>query len=83
MKAAHVHVGVTHVNAAISACEKAARWETALELLGSLRRAARDGLAPDVVSFNSAISACEKAARWEEALETMEQMSTWCYLTDS
>jgi pentatricopeptide repeat protein len=39
----------------ISACEKAGRWQLALELLDEMHR---DNCKPNVVTFNSLISAC-------------------------
>jgi pentatricopeptide repeat domain-containing protein 1 len=42
-------------SALISACEKAGRWETALELFG---RMTAEGCAPNVITYNSLITAC-------------------------
>ena len=43
--------------AAIKACQKDARWEEALQLLGSM---SASGVEPNTITFNSAISACGK-----------------------
>ena len=45
---------VISFSAAISACEKAAQWERALELLEEMPTR---GVKPDVISFNATISA--------------------------
>lgn len=42
-------------SALISACEKAGRWQLALNLLDEMQR---DKVAPNTVTFNSLISAC-------------------------
>ena len=39
----------------ISACEKAGRWELALDLFGEMHR---EGCKPNVVTYNSLIAAC-------------------------
>lgn len=39
----------------ISACEKAGRWETALQLFDEMQR---DGCTPNTVTYNSLITAC-------------------------
>lgn len=39
----------------ISACEKAGRWETALQLFEEMNR---DGCNPNTVTYNSLITAC-------------------------
>ena len=50
---------VISYHAAISACEKGARPEQALQLREILRRR----VGPNVISYNAAISACEGAAQ--------------------
>eukprot|EP00438_Fugacium_kawagutii_P000577 Skav211991 [mRNA] locus=scaffold2069:106240:110024:+ [translate_table: standard] len=65
-------VDVISFNAAISACEAAAKWEEAFEVLKNLRLCASDSpdvLQADVISFNAAISSGEKSGRWQEALD--------------
>ena len=56
-------------NAAISACEKAAKWEEAVKLLRKMT-----DVEPNVVSYSSVISACEKCAEWEMALKFLNEM---------
>jgi len=56
--------GTISYNAAVSGCEKAARWQLAV---GLLTRRPRHGLQPGTVSYNAAISACVKAGRWQLA----------------
>ncbi|CAJ1452813.1 unnamed protein product [Effrenium voratum] len=55
-------------SALCSACEKADRWQTALEILCDMP--AQD-LRPNLVSFGAAISACEKKAEWRCALRLL------------
>jgi pentatricopeptide repeat protein len=43
----------------ISACEKAGRWEAALQLFDEMTR---DGCTPNTVTFNSLITACGQGA---------------------
>ena len=61
-------------NAAISSCEKAAKWEEAVKLL---RKMTEKGVEPNVLSYSSVISACEKCAEWEKALEFLAEMKKW------
>ncbi|CAJ1328261.1 unnamed protein product, partial [Effrenium voratum] len=56
--------------ALISACEKAAEWRQALQLLST----SRTGAALHVVSCNAAISACEKASKWPQALHLLQEI---------
>lgn len=57
-------------NAAMSAMEKAGRWQQAIELLPW---AALNGLRADVVSLNAAVSACGGAA-WNRALSLLNEL---------
>jgi len=57
-------------SAAISACEHAQEWETALSLFADLQ--ARS-LLPSLVTYNASVSACEKAWRWELSLHLLER----------
>ena len=57
-----VRANVVSDSTAISACEKAARWERALALLAAMRA---DALRADVIAYSMTISACEKAAQWQ------------------
>ncbi len=43
----------------ISACEKAGRWQLALELLDEMHR---DNCKPNTVTFNALLSACAQGA---------------------
>ena len=43
----------------ISACEKAGRWELALDLFSEMHR---EGCKPNVVTYNSLIAACAQGA---------------------
>ena len=43
----------------ISACEKAGRWELALDLFNEMHR---EGCKPNVVTYNSLIAACAQGA---------------------
>ena len=43
----------------VAACEKAGRWQLALELLEEMHR---DNCKPNVVTFNSLIAACGQGA---------------------
>ena len=51
-----------------SACDRAGRWERALELEA---RMGAEGLRPNLITFNALISACRRAARPEEAFAVL------------
>lgn len=53
------------MNAAISSCEKASAWATALVLLDGIPEKA---LQANVISHNTAIAACGRADLWQRAL---------------
>ena len=53
-----VEISVVHYTAALSASEKAERWQLALELLDEMALAQNE---KDVITYGAAISACEKA----------------------
>ncbi|CAJ1410685.1 unnamed protein product, partial [Effrenium voratum] len=57
-------------SAAISSCERAARW---IEALAVLRRMGPTDRLP---AHNAAISACEKAGLWEVAIDLLNQLWT-------
>ena len=61
-------------NAAISACEKAAKWPFSLCLLEKMLEIR---LQMDVISLNAAISSCEKAGEWQQALVLFYGMLNW------
>ncbi|CAE8632978.1 unnamed protein product, partial [Polarella glacialis] len=71
MQARQVEVNVFHCGAAISACDKAHKWQLALDLL-QLMSDIR--VAGDKMSCNAAISACAKAGRWQLALGLLSQL---------
>ncbi|CAJ1417146.1 unnamed protein product, partial [Effrenium voratum] len=62
-KSAGVEVGEIPRNAVISACEKAAAWQAAVE--------AERGGGPSLVGCNSLLSACEKGSQWQMALHLL------------
>ncbi len=62
---------VISYSAAISACEKGAQPEQALQLLPGMQQ---QSVEPDVISYSSAISACEKAAQPEQTLQLLREM---------
>ena len=55
-------------NSAVSACEKRAEWQQALNILQQLDTAR---LQPSLITCNSCISACEKAGQWQVALQLL------------
>merc|ERR1719436_1303676 len=55
----------------ISACEKGAMPQSAVQLLETMLH---QGLLPDVITYNALISACEKGALPQRALELFETM---------
>ena len=66
------HPDLIALNALISACEKGAAWQAALDLtfvtLPSSLRA-------NLITYNSALSACEKSGQWQQALAILAQLS--------
>ncbi len=62
MQRQSVEPDVISYNAAISACEKGAHSEQALQLR---REMLRESVEPDVISYSSAIGACAKGAQPE------------------
>ena len=53
-------------NAAMSCCEKSARWRSALQLLGSK-------LSGDVIGLSTTIAACEKGSQWHLATHLLRR----------
>ncbi|CAE7256896.1 unnamed protein product [Symbiodinium necroappetens] len=56
---------------AISACQKASRWERSLQLLWQTEAS---GLSPDIVCFNAAISACDRCFEWQRSLWLLREL---------
>ena len=54
--------------AAISACERAGKWEEALALLSQMEEAA---ISPDVHVLNACIGACAKAGEVTQAMRLL------------
>lgn len=57
--------------AAMEACQRASRWEPALELLSEIRRLPKT---PTAANYRSAILACERAGEMLKALWLLEEM---------
>jgi pentatricopeptide repeat protein len=64
---------VISYSAAISACEKAGKHQSALDLLKEMDT---KGIQPNVISYSAAISACEKAGKHQSALDLLREMDT-------
>lgn len=64
MLLARLPADVISFNAAISACQKRGKWETAVLLLF---RMCSVRVAPDMTSFDAAICACEGSGNWQAA----------------
>ena len=60
-----------HYNAVMSACQKAAAWESSLKVLEVMQL---HGPAPDVVSYNITLSSCEKVGQWQWAVWLLHTM---------
>ena len=58
-------------NALVSAFQKGARQQRALEILEAMLY---QGLLPDGITYNALVSACEKGALQQRALELVEAM---------
>eukprot|EP00913_Durusdinium_trenchii_P026722 g25069.t1 len=59
------------IKALISSCEKASRWDMAMQMLEEMCDLA---IEMDEVPLNSAISACTTSSRWQQALQLTLQM---------
>jgi pentatricopeptide repeat protein len=78
MPAANVAPSVHASNSALTACERAGRWEDALALLGDMER---DGPPPDEVTVRSALFACCAATppRIAEALALFRRVEAGAF----
>eukprot|EP00434_Breviolum_minutum_P015552 symbB.v1.2.013695.t1/scaffold974.1/size359025/2 len=66
------HPSTIAFSAAISATEKALRWDMALHLLQQMCQLRL----MSVVSFNAAISACEKCGEWRHAMLLLQDLDS-------
>ena len=65
---------ITH-SAVISTCERAHRWEQAVQLLADMWLRS---VLPDVVICSAVVSACAKGQTWQRALRLVAEMQvTW------
>jgi pentatricopeptide repeat domain-containing protein 1 len=71
MNAAGVQPTVITYSALISACEKGAQWQRAVEVFEEMKAA---GVQPTVITYSALISACEKGGQWERAVAVFEEM---------
>eukprot|EP00435_Cladocopium_sp_Y103_P010869 s3028_g2.t2 len=60
-------------SSAMTACEKAACWPIALELL---KKVIQQKLEPDRICYSSCMSACEKGSQWQAALSLLKDLQT-------
>jgi len=76
MKNHDVEPDVISYNAAISACEKAQKWQEAEKLFQEMLSSASDSVAvePNVITYNALLSAYEKGHQWEKALKVLHSM---------
>ncbi|CAE7467554.1 unnamed protein product, partial [Symbiodinium necroappetens] len=49
-------------SSAVTSCERAAKWQEALQLLHHMYHTE---VLPDAITLNAAISACAKSGHWE------------------
>jgi pentatricopeptide repeat domain-containing protein 1 len=66
-----VQPDVITYSALISACEKGAQWQRAMEVFKEMKTA---GVKPDDITYSALISACEKGAQWQRAMEVFKEM---------
>ncbi|CAE7532490.1 unnamed protein product [Symbiodinium sp. CCMP2456] len=73
MPGAGIEVNQFHVTAAMRACSKAGKWDTALALLESL-----DSLRvpQEEKIFGAVFSCCERCGRWQQVLALMASMAS-------
>eukprot|EP00435_Cladocopium_sp_Y103_P001609 s5737_g1.t1 len=65
------HSSIVIRNAALSACERARRWERTCFML---EQAIAASIRPTSVSFNAALSSCEKVQHWDLSLGLLASM---------
>ena len=65
---------MTMLGAAISACDKAEKWQHAL---GLLQGVLAQRLVPDDITASAALSACANGSQWQLVLHFFEQLTTW------
>lgn len=62
-------------NSIITCCERAGKWEIAVDILYSMMKNKGGRNRPDSKTFSAAISCCGKAGQWEEATRIFNQMA--------
>lgn len=62
------------LGAAVSACDKAQKWQEALHLLHEM---ALKNLVPDSIAATAALSSCAGVGQWELALGFFNQICMW------
>lgn len=68
MLSSALRLEVASRNAAVSACEKAARWKEACYVLRLMRY---NLLNPSMISYSAALCSCSKDRRWPEAVRLL------------
>lgn len=66
-----LNVTLRAYNGVLKACERAADWDAAIDLMVIMKA---EGLAPDKVSYTSTVGAAGRAGEWEKALGLWQQM---------
>jgi pentatricopeptide repeat protein len=62
-------------NSIITCCERAGKWEIAVNILDTMMKDKGGRNRPDSKTFSAAISCCGKAGQWEEATRIFNQMA--------
>eukprot|EP00438_Fugacium_kawagutii_P007728 Skav217316 [mRNA] locus=scaffold3163:245509:246881:+ [translate_table: standard] len=68
VSARSMQIDVITYSSCISACDKGAQWQSALQLL---RMMPVRHLQVDAISHSAVISACEKSSEWKQSLELL------------
>eukprot|EP00438_Fugacium_kawagutii_P029542 Skav200281 [mRNA] locus=scaffold718:140922:152155:- [translate_table: standard] len=71
---AKLKINTVILGAAVSACDKAQKWQEALHLLHQM---ALNNLVPDSIAATAALSSCAGAGQWELALAFFNQICMW------